>query len=862
MKLSQQVRTIVLVFLAVGWLSTSAKAQQAPFTILNMNTDTSARKLYVEVMYEKPACLDYQAKFVMNYKDGTSKALVIDSFLNNQGTYTGRVGDTLLMRPLAGGYKISFVLPNELTRTDSATVNVISEVMPYLCEGCGASGSNTYFTLTDIDPDCPYRGDDIIACRKRTGGAQNWEGWIQDPRDCKTYRIVNMPDGVWWFAQNLNYQQDLVYRTLNQGATSTTGNLEEYWCPNGESARLNSIVLASTNNTSTSTDAITPVSCANYGALYSWRTAMALNGRTNSFESSPTAVGARSIIQGICPDGWLLPGDYDWGVMLNSVEDCLDPTIGMTAPCDHVSVNTSAEYLGSPEAPARLKTTYSCRPHFSYVDSICATYSTPSWAWRRADYEGKLKTHYALGVDRYGFNMVPSGNRHYQGTNYSGFGRTASFWTSTMYDANYGYMREVDYGSNARRVPTQYKGYGLSVRCISANNIASFNITTLSDFSSNKNTLMMSATKLTLPSTTDWTYTWSIEPMDGKVVFANNGTTSSSNVQIVTAFSNDDIDNVYTVRVEAKSALTGHTLTDAKQVKVTGCSPINTSSVVVTPRYSSNQVLYNTVDGVSGGSGQYQFAISSSATEPHSWGAVNQGTGVAPAMPLANVKAGAPAITGQGYYLLIKSTSSNDCPVSLPLDATTTLMPAIPAAARTFCVGCGFMGNTQIDLWLTASTTSNNVNNAWQRGTALGNLTTLPASFPSNSVTIMDGRQNSEALNRHFTSGSLRNCMAQGTGWYVLSIAEIAASHKKLGWIWASNVLISTSRQSNQTYPAVAIGTGNTSWTPTYYLAGNNISVNLQVLPTWVYAVGAHGWNWNTATTGNGYNATLCGWRP
>jgi hypothetical protein len=34
------------------------------------------------------------------------------------------------------------------------------------------------------------------------------------------------------------------------------------------------------------------------------------------------------------------------------------------------------------------------------------------------------------------------------------------------------------------------------------------------------------------------------------------------------------------------------------------------------------------------------------------------------------------------------------------------------------------------------------------------------------------------------------------------------------------------------------------------------------VLPTWVYAVGAHGWNWNTATTGNGYNATLCGWRP
>ncbi len=58
---------------------------------------------------------------------------------------------------------------------------------------------------------CPYTDNDLYidathSCRLRTGGAQNWEAWIQDVRDNKIYRIVQMPDGRWWMADNLDYR--------------------------------------------------------------------------------------------------------------------------------------------------------------------------------------------------------------------------------------------------------------------------------------------------------------------------------------------------------------------------------------------------------------------------------------------------------------------------------------------------------------------------------------------------------------------------------------------------------------------------------------------------------------------------------
>jgi uncharacterized protein (TIGR02145 family) len=55
---------------------------------------------------------------------------------------------------------------------------------------------------------CPYTGSDLYNvatyfCQQRASGAQNWEAYIKDSRDNRIYRIVKMPTGTWWMADDL-----------------------------------------------------------------------------------------------------------------------------------------------------------------------------------------------------------------------------------------------------------------------------------------------------------------------------------------------------------------------------------------------------------------------------------------------------------------------------------------------------------------------------------------------------------------------------------------------------------------------------------------------------------------------------------
>lgn len=433
-----------------------------PFTILFGNSDTANRKLYVEVMYEKPSCQDYQAKFVLRTKTKDYGVLKIDTILNNRGTYE-KIGDTVLVRPQAGGYKILFDLPMEngkvLRPSDSVSIGVITQAVPYLCKDCAATYSDVLFTNNDIDPDCPYSGTDMLACSRRSV-YENWEGWIQDPRDCKPYRIVMMPDGRWWFAQNLNYQTDLTFRTRSQGSVATAGVVGEYWCPTGVSAE-NGRSMPIANSTF---DGFThsPTSCNTYGALYSWTTAMAYNGRTtlSSGASAPTALGASSNSQGICPEGWYMPSDYDWGLLLNSVEEEFDSMFTTS----HIYLDASISEVGSRKATASLKNTTSCRPHASPVDSVCATYTNPAWSWFREDYTGKMSTANTLGEDKYGFSVLPAGLRYYTGAYYESVGSVNRFHSSSQYSSTQSYYRHIKYSGVIGRA-YDYKGTAISVRC-------------------------------------------------------------------------------------------------------------------------------------------------------------------------------------------------------------------------------------------------------------------------------------------------------------------------------------------------------------------------------------------------------------
>jgi hypothetical protein len=55
---------------------------------------------------------------------------------------------------------------------------------------------------------CPYTGSDLYRdathlCGHRPSGVRNWEAWIKDARDNRLYRIIQMPTGTWWMAEDL-----------------------------------------------------------------------------------------------------------------------------------------------------------------------------------------------------------------------------------------------------------------------------------------------------------------------------------------------------------------------------------------------------------------------------------------------------------------------------------------------------------------------------------------------------------------------------------------------------------------------------------------------------------------------------------
>ncbi|MDR0418611.1 MAG: hypothetical protein LBH34_00140, partial [Prevotellaceae bacterium] len=532
-----------------------------PFTILFSNADTANKKLYVEIMYERPSCGNYQARFGLVTKNDTIWNVKIDSFLNNPGTYSAG-GDSLLRRPTAGGYKLRFNLPSGIKSTDSVNLCVISEALPYRCVGCGPGKSDILFSATDISKACPYLGNDVLSCRY---WQNRWEAWIQDPRDCNAYKIVLMPDKKWWFAQNLNYQKDLNYRKLTEGNKANTADVTgEFWCPSGVSAEVSQSIPNNSNSTnqSTNSSAISPVSCGTYGALYGWHTARALNGRTiitsANGASIPTPLGISSTTQGICPEGWLLPSDYDWGRMLNAAEGCVNPGIFSAIPCDHnpsTNVSTVSTH-GSKNSVVKLKTVVSCAPHASSVDSACATYDNPAWSWRRADYTGKISQPYALGMDIYTFDLRPSGYRNYGGTAYLDMGYYTYFHSSTEYSTALSFGRSLGYSTTFRRHVME-KGNALSVRCIaSASSIFHLDIQVDSLLSFTSPTKQFIATTTT-PVDNNWTYTWSVTPDDGKIEFVNNGTPSAYSITANMKFTAQDSGSIYRIDLVAENVTTG-----------------------------------------------------------------------------------------------------------------------------------------------------------------------------------------------------------------------------------------------------------------------------------------------------------------
>jgi uncharacterized protein (TIGR02145 family) len=240
----------------------------------------------------------------------------------------------------------------------------------------------------------------------------------------------------------------------NGSAFTTTTNgipaIGSFWCPAGNAA----------NTVTSSPDR---AGCILYGALYTYETAMMVDGKwsdeshTNSDFSEPsystvenagnTNNGARGGTRGICPPNWHVPTDAEWGNMLQYASTLsTNFNNGRNA---WLGTNNNAG-----EAGARLKAKCTCPS----TNEFCATDVINDWRY--------TATSANVGTDVYGFRVVPAGYRGSNGSAFNYRGSQAIFWSSSAYSATYAWSRPFSYEYSQVNRGTGTRSYGFSVRCV------------------------------------------------------------------------------------------------------------------------------------------------------------------------------------------------------------------------------------------------------------------------------------------------------------------------------------------------------------------------------------------------------------
>jgi uncharacterized protein (TIGR02145 family) len=161
-----------------------------------------------------------------------------------------------------------------------------------------------------------------------------------------------------------------------------------------------------------------PSNCAIYGGLYTWTTAM--NGAASS-DNVPSGV------QGICPDGWHLPGDLEW---------------------------TKLTYY------VRSQSGFKCYDEYtSYIGKSLAAQTNWQTSTNTCAVGNNLTVNNATG-----FSGLPGGARDIYGFYYVGM--RCYWWTSTEYDYDFAHSSMLDFDYPDVGQFMDEKVFGLSVRCL------------------------------------------------------------------------------------------------------------------------------------------------------------------------------------------------------------------------------------------------------------------------------------------------------------------------------------------------------------------------------------------------------------
>jgi len=259
-----------------------------------------------------------------------------------------------------------------------AFVAAMAIVVTFLCVVCNdggvkSGGGDAVAFLNKFSEESVYKGDD-----------GSGSGTFTDARDGKTYKKVKIGEQT-WMAENLNY------------ATSSGS-----WCYDNSAD-----------------------SCAKYGRLYDWVTAMGLDASYNDKVWGGRDVASKKV----CPAGWRLPSTEDWQELMWNF---CQPGYG----CDLV----------------KLKVDY---------------------GWKKDDH--------GIGMDVYGFSALPGGYGYVEnnGVYFRNAGESGSWWSTQDAIDSVGYVDVIVYAGcfNLGSIVDEAEGVGMSttkriwfsVRCIRGN---------------------------------------------------------------------------------------------------------------------------------------------------------------------------------------------------------------------------------------------------------------------------------------------------------------------------------------------------------------------------------------------------------
>jgi uncharacterized protein (TIGR02145 family) len=351
---------------------------------------------------------------------------------------------------------------NVLSNINTAAYNVPSSktagVYTYIRQSksadCPDWQSSNEFTVT------------VFVCSFTAGTKTGATATFRDPRDGKPYKTVVMPDGQTWFAQNLNYTKDLTangysYEANGKQFTSTANGVPaigSYWCP--PLYRENGVNIAPVASDAQS-------ACDVYGALYTWETAMMVDGKyadeaktgsawveswvSSNYLASGTAPknapnadknnarGATNVKgggRGICPMGWHVPTELEWATMLDKVE----------SNTTYTASQTGTGWWGT-DAGKKLKS--------------AATFTTTGTDPGDGSWLGNNS-----GTNSTGFGAVPAGYRGSNGLQFYDRGIHAAYWSSSVGSSTDVWYRQFFYNSAQAVRYFGSRSVGFPVRCV------------------------------------------------------------------------------------------------------------------------------------------------------------------------------------------------------------------------------------------------------------------------------------------------------------------------------------------------------------------------------------------------------------